>query len=277
MTGPFYESAPGTGSRAGSRLKAAVLSAVLSAVSAAVIVSLAVPAARAVERDRVLEAYELLKASRYDRALPILSRVIEEDQANTHARRYLAYALLKSGKPVKSAEQILMMRGRPCSFDYYILGEAYRSLNRPVEAERCFQLVLSRDPGYEAARAGLINVYEDSGDSQKAMQQCILGRQLSNSDSSARFFSRRWATVRRGNARYETGGPAAIAEAQPVVEREEEPIVEMSNNEAADLGISGTQAAQQAAPAQPAAQRRRPGLLPPPPPAPRSGPFSGSG
>lgn len=232
-------------------------------------------AACAANQGKILEAYELLKSSKYERALPILSLIVEEDQANFLARRYLAYALLRSGKPLKSAEQILMLRGTPCSFDYYVLGEAYRNANRPVEAERCFQLVLARDPGYEAARAGLIRLYEQSGDTDKAMHQCILGRQLSTTDNSARFFSSRWVAVRSRTVKIKNNGKTELSTAQPAQDLEDEPIREISNNEAADLGISGAQTVQQTLTS---VRKKRSGPPPPPPPpAPRSGPFCGSG
>ncbi|MBK9142682.1 MAG: tetratricopeptide repeat protein [Candidatus Melainabacteria bacterium] len=250
-----------------SAARLSVLWLVLSAVP------ISVPPACAAGGGTVEEAYELLKASHYERALPALSRLVEQEPENTQARRYLAYALLRTGRPVKSAAQILKLRGPACSFDYYVLGEAYRSVNRPLEAERCFQLVLSREPGYEAARAGLINVYDQTGDSLRAMEQCILGRQLTSRESSIRFFSHRWATVRRGHS-----ATPALTAGPPAREREEEPIVEITNNEAADLGIAGSGSGSRFnSPVQPFSLKRRSGAPPPPPKAPRSGPYSGSG
>jgi tetratricopeptide (TPR) repeat protein len=95
-------------------------------------------AAQAVPKDpEYTAAVQAISIKQYERAIPLLERVVQRDPGNADAYNWLAYATRKSGDPAKAIpiyQQALALDPRHLGAHEYI-GEAYLALDDLAHAK----------------------------------------------------------------------------------------------------------------------------------------------
>lgn len=104
-----------------------------------------------------------IRLQRYEEALKIFTKVLENDDENAYAWHGLALAQLRLGFIQESAESSLNAIGLLYHFPpaHYHLGEALVRLEKFTEACQAFELSLKMNPGMYKARRWLIQIYEE--------------------------------------------------------------------------------------------------------------------
>lgn len=121
-----------------------------------------------------VEAADLLeRMSRYGAAEKLYLRMIEEDDANEHARLRLAAIYAKLGKIDKAVGMLRKVREssmEPQQIDL-VIGRLLVEHDRLTEAEAHFKKMIADYPKLEATRTLLAMVYYEKGEKQKALRQ----------------------------------------------------------------------------------------------------------
>ncbi|MBZ0189671.1 MAG: tetratricopeptide repeat protein [Candidatus Obscuribacterales bacterium] len=189
----------------------------------------------AVDR-RIQLAYEHIKANRFESATPLLIAALRIDNNNITARRYLAYALLKSARPREALVHLgyVVQMTQPTALDLYVFAEAYRLTNSPEKAEQAYLESLKIDPHFYTARVGLINFYSETARAKLAISQCVAGEQLSADARTAAIFKALWAKIK--SPAFEPGPIVSVGKAPG-----SEPESMVSNNDAVELDLMPSQ------------------------------------
>ncbi len=127
------------------------------------------------------KAYSEMKTGAFVNAVKLLSEAVRVDTHSVEARRYLAYALIRTSRPGDAISQLLVLSNMlkpnvPNTFDNYNLGEAYLSTRNFKASQEAFKSVLAVDPKNDAARGGLIKAYAFDQKFPEAMTQLSLGQ-----------------------------------------------------------------------------------------------------
>lgn len=121
-----------------------------------------------------IEAADLLeRMSRYGDAEKLYLRMLDEDEANEHARLQLAEIYSKQGEVEKAVAVLQELKNyslEPQQVDLAI-GRILVGSNRLDEAEAHFKEMIDNYPEFEEARTLLALVYYDKGDKEQAVRQ----------------------------------------------------------------------------------------------------------
>jgi tetratricopeptide (TPR) repeat protein len=122
-----------------------------------------------------------MKLGSFINAVKLLSEAVRADANSIVARRYLAYALIRTSRPGDAISQLLFLANMlkpsvPSTFDNYNLGEAYLSTRNFKASQEAFKSVLAVDPKNDAARGGLIKAYAFDQNFPEAMTQLSQGQ-----------------------------------------------------------------------------------------------------
>jgi Tfp pilus assembly protein PilF len=128
------------------------------------------------------KAYDQMRKNVYYNAVKLLNEAVRADANSVVARRYLAYCLIRIGRPGEALNQLVILQNMikpnlPTTFDTFNLGECYLSLRNFQAAQTAFKLVVAAEPKNDAARGDLIKSYAYDQKFPEAMQQLTIGQQ----------------------------------------------------------------------------------------------------
>ncbi len=177
----------------------------ISAVSSIVIANTAYGAATISEElyKHLKTGYELVEKGAYDRAVKAFCQAVRADRDSITARRYLAYALLKSGVPDLALEQLSLISRMttPNAFDFFLYGEAYYGMGQYKEAFGAFQKSLTAMPEFDAARGGVIKSLTLQGEFHQATNECVAGLNQAKNEASKKYYKTMLQCVKDISAR----------------------------------------------------------------------------
>ncbi len=142
------------------------------------------------------EGYTALARGESDKAIKVLNRALQIDPESITARRYLAYAMVRSRAYTSALKQMqeLNKLTEPSPFDWYIFGDAYFGAGAANHALSCYQQSLAQSPGYDAARGGAVKCLAEMGQFSKAMEQVDLG----NAQTKDKVVKKYYAALKQG-------------------------------------------------------------------------------
>jgi len=142
------------------------------------------------------EGYAALARGESDKAIKVLTRALQVDAESVTARRYLAYAMVRSRAYTSALKQMqeLNKLTEPSPFDWYVFGDAYLGAGAVKHALTCYQQSLVLSPGYDAARGGAVKCLAEMGLFSKAMEQVDLG----NAQAKDKVVKKYYGALRQG-------------------------------------------------------------------------------
>lgn len=148
------------------------------------------------------KAYDQLRNGKYDLAVNTLVQAVKTDRDSITARRYLAFALLKNGSSMEALDQMELVSRvvKPGPFDWYLFGEAYLAQGGYKEAEDCFKQAVALNPGYDAARGGLVNTYARTGKWQDGFTTLAEGMKLAKTANAKSYYKSLYAGLKERQA-----------------------------------------------------------------------------
>ena len=139
----------------------------------------------------VISGYQEMQKGQFEQAAKILSRALSLQPNNVQTRRYLAHALLNSGKLKEALAQFeLLVKIKPVdASDYFNMGEANRQLGHYLLAIQEYDAAVSADPRQtDSAKARIILCYESLGNQPKAIKICEESLKNSRNPASKKYF-----------------------------------------------------------------------------------------
>lgn len=123
------------------------------------------------------KGYELMQQGDFSPAVKTLAGAVRSDSDSITARRYLAYALVKSGDPKDAIAQLnaIVKKIKPTYFEWCTFGEAYLEAGAVDQAKSCFETALKQSPRCDCARSGLIRANVKNNDLQAALDLAAEG------------------------------------------------------------------------------------------------------
>jgi tetratricopeptide (TPR) repeat protein len=142
-------------------------------------------------------SYTCLSKGQFDKALKMLVAAVKKDKDSITARRYLAYALLKTGSPQQAIEQLLFVAKmiQPSAFDWYTFGESYLSSGDYHMAQESFQDALKINAQYDAARGGLVQSLAGLQNYDEALKTCLEGLRGTQSTAAKTYYQKLYTIV----------------------------------------------------------------------------------
>lgn len=163
------------------------------------------------------KGYDQLRKGKYEEAVNTLVLAVRTDRDSITARRYLAFALLKNGSHMEALDQLELISRivKPGPFDWYLFGESYLKAGGYKEAEDCFKQAVALSPGYDAARAGLINTYAATGKWQDGFTTLAEGMKLARSNNVKSYYKSLYAGLKERQASGYIASQAPVYNANP--------------------------------------------------------------
>lgn len=123
------------------------------------------------------KGYEQLKCKDYSAALTSFNQAVRDNPSDLQARRYLAVALTRSGKPEAAVNQMeMIIRIDPGhAQDLIALADAYFLLGKTKQAVIYYQRTLQLEPKMDIAYVGLAQAYLSLNENSKANLACTNG------------------------------------------------------------------------------------------------------
>ncbi len=142
------------------------------------------------------EGYAALARGESDKAIRVLNKALQVDPESVTARRYLAYAMVRSRAYTSALKQMqeLNKLTAPSPFDWYVFGDAYFGAGATNHALSCYQQSLVLSPGYDAARGGAVKCLAEMGQFSRAMEQVDLG----NAQAKDKVVKKYYAALKQG-------------------------------------------------------------------------------
>lgn len=143
------------------------------------------------------KAYAQLSKGNNQAAVSLLNQALKIDAGSIHAKRYLAFARMRSGQ-AKEALKIMQDLSKHTAldnFDWYIFAESYHEQGADAIAAACYEQSLKILPGYDAARAGLVKALTALGQYDRARQEIATGFNLSKDQQIRQFYDQMKETV----------------------------------------------------------------------------------
>jgi tetratricopeptide (TPR) repeat protein len=134
--------------------------------------------------------YDEVQNGSYDRAVKDFCNAVRTDRDSVTARRYLAYALVKSGTPELAMKQLSLVgkMTTPTAFDLYLYGEAYFSAGDYKHSLESFQKCLALVPDFDAARGGMIKSLALQGEFSQASNECLTGLSHAKDGAAKKYY-----------------------------------------------------------------------------------------
>ena len=147
--------------------------------------------------NQLTNAYAALSRGDNRQAISILEKELSSHPQEVVAKRYLAYARLRSGQSKEALKlmQKLSRQVSPDSFDWYIYAECYYAQDAESTAVACFEQSLKLNPRYAAARAGLVKALARLGQFSKAREEIQIGFNLSSDQKVREYYDQLKETV----------------------------------------------------------------------------------
>lgn len=142
-------------------------------------------------------SYTCMSKGQFDKALKMLVGAVKKDKDSITARRYLAYALLKTGSPQQAIEQLLFVAKmiQPNAFDWYTFGESYLTSGDFHMAQESFQDALKINAQYDAARGGLVQSLAGLQNYDEALKTCLEGLRGTQSAAAKTYYQKLYTIV----------------------------------------------------------------------------------
>lgn len=136
------------------------------------------------------KAYNQMMQGQYDPAVETLNKAIKTDKDSITARRYLAFALVKSGRPKESIDQLDLISKsvKPTYFEWCTYGEAYLASGGLDQAESCYKEALKTTPRNAYARSGMIRISIKSGNYDQALDLATEGMKSSRDPEAYNYY-----------------------------------------------------------------------------------------
>lgn len=135
--------------------------------------------------------YEQIGKGDYEKAIATLTKAVKMDPESVSARRYLAFALVRSGDFVGAlgALQTISKMSQPGPLDWYLFGESYLGAGANKHARACFNQALSYLPNYDAARGGLVRCLMRMKKWEQAMTAAQEGLANAKDSNAKKYFA----------------------------------------------------------------------------------------
>lgn len=135
--------------------------------------------------------YEQIGKGDYEKAIATLTKAVKTDPESVSARRYLAFALVRSGDFVGAlgALQTISKMSQPGPLDWYLFGESYLGAGANKHARSCFNQALSYLPNYDAARGGLVRCLMRMKKWEQAMTAAQEGLANAKDSNAKKYFA----------------------------------------------------------------------------------------
>lgn len=143
--------------------------------------------------------YDNVQKGSYERAVKDFCDAVRTDRDSVTARRYLAYALVKTGTPDLAMKQLYLVRRMttPTAFDLYLYGEAYFTAGDYRHALESFQKCLALVPYFDAARGGVIKSLALQGEFNQATNECLTGLSKAKDPAAKKYYQAMFTRVRQ--------------------------------------------------------------------------------
>lgn len=154
------------------------------------------------------KAYNEMMKGNYPPAVETLNKAVKTDKESITARRYLAFALVKSGEPRQAIEQLntITKSIKPTYFEWCTYGEAYLSSGGLDQAESCYKEALKATPKNDYAKSGLIRVSMKGGNFDQALELAEEGMKRSRGNDTYNYFKNLYMSAHLAQSR--SGAPA---------------------------------------------------------------------
>lgn len=139
---------------------------------------------------RLKRGYDQVQKGSYDKAVKTFCEAVRRDRDSITARRYLAYALVKSGAGDQAMDQLsfITKMTTPTAFDLYLYGEAYFTQGNYKESLTAFEKCLAAVPNCDAARGGVIKSLTLQGEYNQATTECISGLNTASDETAKKYY-----------------------------------------------------------------------------------------
>jgi tetratricopeptide (TPR) repeat protein len=139
----------------------------------------------------IKEGYLDLSKGSYDKAIKVLKKALSLDKEAISARRYLAYALIQTGHAQEALAQMMTVSKLvpPNAFDFYLFAASYYAAGGVKEARDCYNEALRQNPGYDAARAGLVKTLAHEHNFEEALSNVQQGLQLTKDEAVKKYYT----------------------------------------------------------------------------------------
>ncbi len=154
------------------------------------------------------KAYNEMIGGHYPPAVQLLNKAVKTDKDSITARRYLAFALIKSGEPRQAIDQlnIISKTTKPTYFEWCTYGEAYLSSGGLDQAESCYKEALKTTPKNDYAKSGLIRVSIKGGNYDQALELAEEGMKGAKGNDTYNYFKNLYITAHAAQSR--SGAPS---------------------------------------------------------------------
>jgi tetratricopeptide (TPR) repeat protein len=142
--------------------------------------------------------YDNVQKGSYEKAVKDFCDAVRTDRDSVTARRYLAYALVKTGTPDLAMKQLSLVAKMttPTAFDLYLYGEAYFTAGDYRHALDSFQKCLALVPYFDAARGGVIKSLALQGEFNQATNECLTGLSKAKDPAAKKYYQAMLTRVR---------------------------------------------------------------------------------
>lgn len=166
------------------------------------------------------KGYKDLTKGYFNGAVSTLSAAVKNDPDSITARRYLAYALVKSGNSLGAIDQLnaITKLVKPTYFEWCTYGEAYLKANALDQAASCYKAAISLAPKADYAKSGLIRVSMQGKKYEEAMNLAKDCMKEAANPEIYEYYKKLYAGVLAASAAPQIGGPvqgATVANGTP--------------------------------------------------------------